>query len=1124
MTEAAGTAVLDPANSASLEASAGSGKTWQLVSRVVRLLLEGAEPGGILALTFTRKAAVEMRLRLNERLRMFATADDAALREALSGIGVTPDAAVLARARSIYRELLFTPFPPRAMTLHAFCQELLARFALEARVPPDFGLYENEEELVERSWRRLQARLIAEPDAPPARALRTLVDLGFNEFTLRDLVTLFIAHRGDWWAYTSDLPRERGSGADQDDATAYATGRLRAELGPCDADAALREIDSAACNAYLGTLWRWLREWGNVGSVKAERLEPAVELRGAARLEALADALLTKDGEPYAFQPGRKFADAQRASLLETHGEVLRRFSAAHDQWTRAQSLRRSEAAFTLGEAALAALREELAREHALGFTELEWHTCRLLQRDGAPDWVRYRMDRRVDHLLIDEFQDTSPTQWRMLLPLLEEMAAGESGRARSLFIVGDAKQSIYGFRRADPRLLGRATQWMQERLQARSAPLHHSRRSAPAIINFVNALFAHPEVGERIDFALHDTHRRDDWGRVEIAPLVPDATASGAAALTFRDPLARARLTREDLRARTEAEQVSRRIRALIDSGVEVTTQAGRHRIGYGDIMVLARARTHLHHLERQLTADGIPFVGAARGTLLETSIARDLMALLRLLDAPHRDLELAQVLRSPLFGAGDEALVKLAAEVRAHGGTWVDALGRLARDGAPGAPVFARAHDLLGQWRALAARLPAHDLVDRIVRDTDAAERYEAALPRVTGARARANLGAFLQLALEADSGRYPSLPRFLQWLEAQQRAFQNAPDEPPPAAATEQVRIMTIHAAKGLEAAAVFLVNTGSQQGPRTPRLLIEWPQDHDRPTRVCVTGPGAKLDVLARAVADGHKAREVREELNVLYVAATRARHFLHISGFAPAKASARSWHGYAWRAMEPLERAAPLPGTIRGSLCHAVGVPAVTARPAAAPPTPSVDPRLRKPLTVTAALATPSARVDERSAFETPETAARGTAIHYLLQRLSQAPAGDDDLWNELRARLDVEPARQDFSKWLVDARALLGDTELARFFDPTRYHKAWNEVPILVDNTTAAIDRLVDDGAHLWVIDYKTHTRPDAALLVERYRPQLAAYAGAIEKVWPGRPVRAGLILTATRTWVPVLG
>ena len=1117
---------LDPARSVSLQASAGSGKTWQLVSRVLRLLLEGAEPGGILALTFTRKAAVEMRLRLNERLRRLSVATPDELRRELAHIGLAPTEERLERARGLYRALLFAPHPPRAMTLHAFCQDLLSRFALEAQVPPGFKLYENETELVERSWRRLQARLTAEPEAPVARALRALIALDFNEHTLRELVELFLTHRGDWWAYTEDAA----------DPVDFAVTRLRGQLGDCDLERALRDVDAGAFTARLRMLQNHLERIGGTRWIKPEPLAAAVLHAGAARFDAIEEALYTGKGTPYAIGENeaalRRLSGGERAHFLETHADVIREFEEMRRRRHAGETLERSAAAFTLGVAALEALRDELAREHALGFTELEWRTCRLLRRDGAADWVRYRLDRRVDHLLIDEFQDTSPTQWRLLLPLLEEMAAGEAGRSRSLFIVGDAKQSIYGFRRADPRLLARATDWMQRRLDARTEPLHHSRRSAPAIIDFVNALFAQPELGEPIGFTSHDTHRRDDWGRVEVAPLVPDAAPPPApAGAGFRDPLTQPRLAREDLRAQGEARQVSRRIRALVASGVEVTTQHGRHRIGWGDILVLARARTHLHHLERQLTGDGVPFVGAARGTLLETSLARDLTALLSVLDAPHRNLELAQALRSPLFAAPDEALVQLAADVRAHGGTWLDALARLAKSRDAHdisghmscASLFSRAHGLLQRWRALAAQVPAHDLLDRIARDTDAATRYEGALPRVTAARARANLGAFLQLALEADSGRYPSLPRFLQWLDAQRRAAADAPDEPPPAAATEQVRIMTIHAAKGLEAPAVFLYNCGSQQAPRSPRLLIEWPEHEERPTHFAVAGPAAKLDALGRGLAEAHKAREAREELDVLYVAATRARHFLHLSGFAP-RAAGKSWHGYALRAMETLAPAAPLPGTEPGSLCYAVGTPPTAPPPAAPPAFPSPAPALREPLGAPPAITLSASARAAGAGRETAEAAARGTAIHLLLQRLSEGSATDEALWQHVRARLPAEPAREDFDGWLAAARALLGEPALAPLLDASRCVRAWNEVPVFVDGTTALIDRLVDDGSGLVIVDYKTHSRPDAAALAERYRAQLAAYAAAVQAIWPGRSVRAGLLLTATRTWVPVIG
>ncbi len=460
----------------------------------------------------------------------------------------------------------------------------------------------------------------------------------------------------------------------------------------------------------------------------------------------------------------------------------------------------------------------------------------------------------------------------------------------------------------------------------------------------------------------------------------------------------------------------------------------------------------------------------------------------------------------------------MRIAQDVKAHGGPWFAALRRLAATATD--PLFVRAQRLLPHWQELARRLPAHDLLDRICNEGDVAGRYEAMLPPAERARVRGNLGALLQLALEADSGRYPSLPRFLEWLDAQQRAFHNAPDEPPPAAATGQVRIMTIHAAKGLEAPAVFLYNAGSSLIPRTPRLLIEWPEHEPRPTHFMVAGAAARLDALGRTLADAHKAREAREELHVLYVAATRARHFLHVSGFV--SQNKKSWHGHALKAMETLASAPPLPGTAVGSLCYATGT-APHARPApAAAPARAVDARLRQPLAAPAPEAPPSARA-EAGAFETPEAADRGTAIHLLLQRLSQGPGDDTALWAEVRARLESEPSREDFQRWLTDARAVLSDPGLARFFRADRYARAWNEVPVSLEGATGVIDRLVDDGQELWVVDYKTHTRPDPVQLAARYRAQLAAYADAVREIWPGRPVRGGLILTATRAFVPVL-
>jgi ATP-dependent helicase/nuclease subunit A len=1112
---------LDPARSVAVTASAGSGKTWLLVSRVLRLLLEGQPAGGILALTFTRKAAAEMRERVNERLRTLAYATAAEFGRELELLGLPDAPPYRERARGLYETLLFDPYPLRAMTLHAFCQDLLARFALDAEVAPGFALAENEHGLYRAAWRRLLGELHAHPDSAPALALRGLIARGWGERALENLVFGFLGHRADWWAFVED----------RDDALAHAEARLRAALALEDEAAdAPDPLDGDAFNARLKILLRWLLEVDGVRYIKTARIEQAVAAAGEARYAALLDALFKKDGEPYKFQLAKakreRLSDAQVEHFEDAHGEVVRAVEQSRERRLRLACLERSAAALRLGAAALRALEQELEQEQALTFADLEWRSYRLLRGPGNAEWIRYKLDQKIDHLLVDEFQDTSPTQWRLLLPFLEEMAAGDAGRARSVFIVGDAKQSIYGFRRANPELLGTAAGWLRQHLDAVTVPLNDSRRSAPAVIDFVNALFGPEELGRPIGFVEHGTHRKDDWGRVEVAPLVEPEEADAElspdplAAALLRDPLLTPREIEEASRAEREGRLVAQRIRALIDSRVAVRGEHGSRAIGYGDVMVLARSRTHLQILEQALTAGEIPFIGSSRGTLLETSEARDLVALLRFLNAPHRNLELAQALRSPLFSLGDDCLVALASAA-GQDHTWFEALAALAAGRAGLRPAL----EALQRWQDLARDLPAHDLLDRIYSEGDVAARYEAALPAVPAARVRANLGAFIQLALEADSGRYPSLARFLDYVEDLARARAEAPDESPPPAEQGQARVMTIHAAKGLEAPAVFLVNAGRIPQPRTPRWLIDWPSAAERPGLMLVPGGSGERDPVSEALLQEHLRREAREDLNLLYVAATRARQFLHVSGFRQSnQGQRRSWHDHAHDALHRLGNgpSAAMPGIAEGALHYGSGAAPPGLSVVRSTPRPADDPRLRAPLPAPAgAPLAPSALGEEDEAAADPAAARRGNGIHALLQWLSEDPRLDQaPLRARLQARLQGAVSAGEYADWLAAARATLAAPELARFFDPARYRRAWNEAAYSDGERSGSIDRLVDDGECLWVLDYKTAGRADAGVLLERYRLQLEAYAAAMRRAWPGRNVRAGLVLTESGRWM----
>ncbi|MES2488448.1 MAG: UvrD-helicase domain-containing protein [Pseudomonadota bacterium] len=1086
---------LNPARSVSVSASAGSGKTWLLTARITRLLLEGHEPNGILALTFTRKAAAEMRHRVEERLRQLALADDAALDALLAELDLQANDAIRQRARSLYEQLLFHPWPLRATTLHAFCQDLVARFPQEVGIAPGFEVSENEQALLEAAWSGLQKKLLAAPQSAPGLALKKLIDEGETEWSLRNIVVQFLSRRAEWWSYTDG----------QDDALEFSISHLREQLEIVSEDP-YTALQVPSFEQSLGDFSRGLGAVGKIGQyVRADELLPALEQSGEQRYQTLIGGLFTQKLTPYGFKPSQvalKTLGSSADRFIQAHGEVVTVMQRIIDQLARLYTLRRTESALILGTAALSELKDEFRVRNRIGFTDLEWYASKLLRDPDAGNWVQFKLDQRIDHLLLDEFQDTSPTQWQLLLPLLEEMAAGNSERARSLFIVGDIKQSIYGFRRANPDLLPQAAAWMQEHLDAHQETLSLSRRSSPAIINWVNALFS---PGLIPNFPVHGT-ARSGWGRVELAPLIAPDIKDGDEPEPFRNPLTTPRPDPENTRALREGHLIAERIRKLVDARWEIEGRA----LSYGDVLILTRKRTHLRALEQALTEAEIPFIGAARGTLLKTAEAADLAALLRFLLSPVRDLELAHVLRSPMFSASNDDLIELVSTARKNEQRW-----RAALQQATTSVALQRAQTLLEHWLKLSRQLPVHDLLDRIYNEGDLAARYEAALPAAQGVRVRGNLNALLQMALETDSGRYPSLSRFLQELTQLERSSE-APDETPPHAASNQVRILTVHGAKGLEAPAVFMAQTGNgNSSNKDAGWVVEWPSSEARPTCFVLAANKDDRDSFSQSLIDARKQRETAEDMNLLYVAVTRARQFLHLSGFSPSKPDKEtSWHEHATNAFMQL-------GANIGdddSYIFVDGMPAIATDGATDTAQVIDDPRLRQPIKLSISKAQrPSASGEEHDSA----AILRGHAVHYLLLQLSES---DADVNTALRGRLEAAIGSTvrdaDFASWLAEAQAVIAAPALQPFFNSSKIQRAWNEVPISHGELHGVIDRLVDDGETLWLLDYKTARGGDDEALLARYREQLLAYREGLSRLWPGRPVRMGLLLTHAMRWL----
>ncbi|MCK5334897.1 MAG: UvrD-helicase domain-containing protein, partial [Gammaproteobacteria bacterium] len=414
------------------------------------------------------------------------------------------------------------------------------------------------------------------------------------------------------------------------------------------------------------------------------------------------------------------------------------------------------------------------------------------------------------------EFQDTNPTQWYLLKPLLEELSAGDPERQRSIFIVGDEKQSIYGFRRANPELQSHVSNWLEQQIGASQWPLNKSWRSSPAVIDLVNAVFK-PEQGELLDgFPEHGTHKSELAGQIILKSIFPAPDKDDLPEpVYFRNPLHEARDEPKNLQYIAEAEWMAETINKIVSDGLLINKDDKQTPVQYDDIYILLKNRTHVAQIEQTLRKHHIPFISANRYTLLNCLEISDLEMLLEVLVTPHNDIALAQVLKSPIFNATDQDLLLLASTTEHR--RWFKRM-QLLNDTLDAQHPISRAYHFLEKWRTKTDQIPVHDLLDIIFYDTNLLNRYQAACADSARTQVKANLLGFLDLALEIDSGRYPSVTHFLNKLRSLKKLDTEAPDEASANSGMARVNIMTIHAAKGLEAPVVFMADTASVSTPK------------------------------------------------------------------------------------------------------------------------------------------------------------------------------------------------------------------------------------------------------------------------------------------------------------------
>ncbi|MBW7900489.1 MAG: UvrD-helicase domain-containing protein [Rhodocyclaceae bacterium] len=1075
-------AALDPARSAVVEACAGSGKTWLLAARIVRLLLAGAQPAEILAITFTRKAAAEIEARVVDWLRLLATAPDDAARAFLAERGAGDDADTLRRARGLYERVTGAQPGLAVNTFHGWFLQLVAVAPLAAGLA-GATLADDGERRFEELWQGFARRLRRDPESDAAQAfVRLLADIGLS--ATRTLLARGMARRAEWLAYAGDAA----------DPAATAAGALAALSGAGEEGEALAAFFApgwaADFHAYLGFL-----EASELDGDRRLAAPLAAALDGEAptetRFAALAGVLLTAAGTLRARKPSKaldkRFGADGAARFLDLHATLGGRLLDCLARQQEERNLAFNRDALAVLHAFLAHLDAFKAERRQIDFVDAEWRVLQLLADEASAAFVQARLDARYRHVLLDEFQDTNPLQWQILLAWL---AAYDDAARPSVFLVGDPKQSIYRFRRAEPRLFACAADFLGERFAAARLTQDATRRNAPAIVDAVNALFG-AEPGFQ-PFRAQRSLAAGLPGRVELLPLCAgdeddegEMPAAEPDTGRLRDPLREPATEAVDRRRQREAEQLAERLGRLLGRTLVRDGQDERP-LRPGDVLLLVRTRARIKPVEQALAAAGIPFVAASRGGLLGSLEVTDLVALLEFLVTPAADLKLAHALKSPLFACADDDLLALAA--RSETG-WRARLAALAGEGG-GSAALRRAARLLDAWLPAAARLPAHDLLDRIYAEGEVLARYRLAVPEARRGAALANLEALLLLALDLDGGRYPSLPRFIDELRALARvAGDDAPNEGELAAdeavaADGRVRIMTIHGAKGLEAPLVWLLDANAAPpADRAWDALVDWPPEAPRPTHFSFVGRKEARGAARTALFEREAAAAAREELNLLYVAITRARQLFFASGVAGER------QGEATTAYERLRAALATLGAENAwgdelpEAAAAAPVPAAASAPAAgAPAIPAVGGRR-----------------------EAPDAAARfGILVHAILERRTENRA-DDGWWRAL-GYADAEAKRAG-----VVAGRLLAAPALRRFFDPACYRRAWNEMEITgADGAVGRIDRLVEDDEAFWVLDYKS-SGPDTPRLDE-YRAQVAAYCRAAAAIFTGKPVYGALI------------
>ncbi|GGH29264.1 DNA helicase/exodeoxyribonuclease V, subunit A [Cribrihabitans marinus] len=1080
-----------------LAANAGSGKTRVLTDRVARLLLDGVDPQRILCLTYTKAAASEMQNRLFRRLGEWAMLDDAALHAALTDLGVPGgiDARRLAQARTLFARAIETPGGLKIQTIHSFCATLLRRFPLEAQVSPQFV------EIEDRAAALLRQEIVEEmADGADASLIEAVA--GFVTDTDFDKLTRAMTGRREGF----DTPLGWADLL-----------RLFDLPDGFDEPALLGEVFLGGEIELLREIGPTLAESGGNNAKAAARLDEvtAPDLAGLAILEGV---LLTGPGakEPFAAKIGsfptkalREGALARKMPQLEA---LMARVEAARNRRLELAAARKSHALHRFAAVFLPEYARRKQLRGWLDFDDLILKARALLTTPSVAAWVLYRLDGGIDHILVDEAQDTSPAQWDVIERLAQEFTSGQGARAdveRTIFVVGDKKQSIYSFQGADPEAFDRMQREFGRRLSdsgsdLQDLTLEYSFRSSEAILRLVDLVFAGQDGAGFHKEAQHRAFKSDMPGRVDLWPVVEKVAEDEDGDWT--DPV-----DRPGARHHTVilAETVARSIKEMIARGDTVPVDgpdgSARRPVRPGDIMILVQRRSDLFaEIIRACKSAGLPIAGADRLKVGAELAVKDLAALLSFLATPEDDLSLACALKSPLFGWSERQLFDLAhhrapgeylwTALRRHGGNHADTLATL--------------RDLRGQTDFLRP----YDLIERILTRHDGRRRLLGRL----GNEAEDGINALLSQALGYERSDVPSLTGFLSWMQTDDLEIKRQMS-----GVGDMIRVMTVHGAKGLESPVVILPDTAKPAPHRDAEILVA----DGTPLWRVAKDDSPPLISEARAAA---RQRQEEERLRLLYVALTRAETWLIVAAAGDLGGAGDSWYDRVAAGMEPAGATRMENGVLRLEHGDWTAAPVIDLRP-------NPDRSDSLPDMFRTPAARPAARPDTLSPSDLggakalpgdagqDETAAlaRGTRLHLLLELLPGRAEAD---WPVIARHGLPDLPETERAALLAEVSAVLSAPDLAAIFAAG----ALAEVAVSADlgprRLHGVIDRLIVSPDRVLAVDFKTNaTVPDTPeACPDGLLRQMGAYAQALGQIYPDRRIDTAILWTRTARLMPL--